>query len=324
MATEGEVDAAEIFQCRRCGYEGTKKDYLMNHLKRKIECKPLLEDISTKTLLDALYTREKNSYNPATDSYVCSYCKKHYSSSMTKYRHTKTCPVKLGKAHASSAAVTVIAKPKDTTSDRINTLEKELRIIKQELARRDAAATVVNQQTNVNVTTTNHNTINIVDFGKENLASLSPAFLQECLRHCQPNETLPSDGDGQNGIVKLLKQIHSVSENKNIRVRNLNQNMLDTRINNTWRVADKNDVLNKRVNQGFNIINTYKVKNKTLLNDDDRFDGIMEDIDEYLGQVGECNKRVCDPIKRELLLMLVNDKDDIGILVVQTGDNTDI
>ena len=132
-----------VHQCQRCGYEGSKKDYLMNHLKRKIECTPLLSNVPAKTLLDALYTREKNSYDTETDSYVCGYCNKHYKSSMTKYRHTITCPVKLGKVPAPSVLLaTKTSQPITSNADKrmlavekkLETVMKELRLHKDEVS----------------------------------------------------------------------------------------------------------------------------------------------------------------------------------------------
>ena len=38
------------YNCLRCGYVAKQKNHLVNHLKRKNICKPILEDISIETI----------------------------------------------------------------------------------------------------------------------------------------------------------------------------------------------------------------------------------------------------------------------------------
>ena len=54
------------YKCFRCGYSASQKSNLINHLKRKNICKPLLEDISIEDIkkhygFDILQTTGKNS-----------------------------------------------------------------------------------------------------------------------------------------------------------------------------------------------------------------------------------------------------------------------
>jgi hypothetical protein len=146
----------------------------------------------------------------------------------------------------------------------------------------------------------------ILDFGKENLTLLSSEFLKDCLYRCQPTEMLPTDSE--NGLSKLIKHIHSISENKTVRIRNVNKCLLDKRIDNKWITDYKNTILDQMVQNGYKVIDTFKDSHRDDIESDGRFDGIIEEIDEYLIDVRANKQAVTDPTKKDAYMMLINEK----------------
>ena len=122
----------------------------------------------------------------------------------------------------------------------------------------------------------------------------------------------PLPDDRVNGITKLLKQIHSIPENKNVRVKNLRNSLMETRKKN--RIEDKGVVLNKMLERGFEVINTFKCDNSDIEVVDIKFTGIMDEINDYLKDIQEGQPSVCNPIKRDMWIMLVNEKNDEVVL----------
>ena len=299
------MDSTTLHSCTRCGFTTNKKAYLLNHLRKKTACAALLQDISVEDVIKSILVREPRSYNPETQKYACNYCKKEFATSNGRYQHGKRCHVKNAKKTATPTLPVVVTNAND---DRILALEKQIQTMQQQIA---SFGMAINNTsiTNTNISNSNNNinnNITIVDFGKENLSSLTPEFMKECLLRCQPTETLPADGI--NGITKLLTQIYSIPENKNVRLRNRNQNLFEIFADNHWLFSRKKVVLDSMVKSGYNIINKFKLRNKEDLEEDYAFEGIMEEITEYLNEVRDLKESVCSSIKDDLYIMLINDK----------------
>lgn len=71
------------YKCKRCGFECDRKYVLKNHLQRKFECPPKLEDISVDILFEEL-TKECGNFS-------CTHCGKRYSNRQSKYMHQRQC-----------------------------------------------------------------------------------------------------------------------------------------------------------------------------------------------------------------------------------------
>jgi len=281
--------------CKRCGYVASRGDLLVNHLKRKNTCLPKLSDVSVEELLKTLRTRDVNALNKETMTYNCNFCARSYKTCAGKCYHVKRCPKN-----------PAIYKNPTVPNAEISELRDEIKELREEIRRRDGCyGTTTTTTIGSNNTITNN--INILDFGKENTAGLSYEFLKDCLYRCQPIETLPEDGE--NGLAKLIKHIHSIPENRNVRVRNQNMCLMEKRQGNKWVTVDKNAVLDDMMSNGYQIIDKFKSRNRDDLEDDILFQGVIEEIDEYLDEVASNNKHVIGPIKRDIYIMLVNEKD---------------
>jgi len=72
-------------ECKRCGQNFKRIDYLLNHLKKTISCKPELYDISRDELINNIKKPK------LLTGYQCDYCDKFFNSSQGKYQHKKIC-----------------------------------------------------------------------------------------------------------------------------------------------------------------------------------------------------------------------------------------
>ena len=283
--------------CVRCGYTTSRCDYMGQHLRRKLPCKPLspAHNFDMEEVRDKWFNRKK-------DGFTCKHCDKVFVCRMAKFRHQRNC------TPPDPVLITVDKSEYDQLMkgvEDVGNLRRELEEIRA--AMNNGVVNTINNTTNNN-TTNNivNNTINILDFGKENVSTLSPEFLMNCLAHCQHPHTLPEGG--VNGITMLLSEIHSIPENKNVRILNRNQNLLEKRMNDKWVAADKNIVLEDMVSKGYQIIQSFKRNVDTT--EDTPIEGIIEDIEEYMSEVFECKKDVRAPIKRDVFIMLVNQKEN--------------
>jgi hypothetical protein len=177
-----------------------------------------------------------------------------------------------------------------------------------------------NNNNNIQISNTNSNNniqqnITILDFGKENLSQLTPEILKDCLYRCQHDATLPDDN--VKGIAKLFHHIQSLPENRTVRLSKRQPAMLDTRSDKGWVADDKNRVLNSMVQQGFKIMTSFKNKNEDDLESENRFEGIMEDIDEYLSDIRFQKQEVYRPLKRDLYIMLVNNEKPSEVILLE-------
>jgi hypothetical protein len=184
---------------------------------------------------------------------------------------------------------------------RIDQLQQELK------------TSTINTTTNNNTTihnnnngTINNNNINILAFGKEDLSSLTPEFMQECLWRCQDHSMLPDDN--VHGITKLMEKIHSVPENRNVRVLNKKEQLMEYKEDTgRWVPEKKSNVLNMVLNRGVHVIITYCDENPEV-EDGEKLEGIGDEIKEHLQCLKNSNSPVRDPVKNDLYVMLLQRK----------------
>lgn len=74
------------FICPRCNEIFKRKDYLISHLSRRLECSTSSSRESRQSIIDKLTARD---LNPVT--YDCNYCHKKFNQPSCKSRHKKIC-----------------------------------------------------------------------------------------------------------------------------------------------------------------------------------------------------------------------------------------
>ena len=244
--------------------------------------------------------RNNKSRNIETNTYDCCHCGKKYKSCAGKCYHEKRC----------SKNEALFQNTRSETALQFKHLQDQILELHNIITTASGNDVVPSTTTN-NITnnTQNITQINIVDFGQENLSSLTHEFLKDCLLRCQPTETLPDDNE--NGMTKLWKKINSIPENRNVRVRNISHGFMEKRENNRWVPECKDVLLDQMITKSYMIMDTFKGSNRDDLEEDNDFQGVIEDIEEYLYEVGRKDPKLWAEIKRSLYNLLMKDRDTI-------------
>ena len=253
------------YNCLRCGYVAKQKNHLVNHLKRKNTCKPILEDISIENVKkyygfeiskkslqnssEILQNSSKNppdnflqksskilrnsSKNPPKSSEMkspltCPYCYKEFTRSDNLNRHYGRCKIK--------------KKEKDNDKQEI----KELKEIVEKLLIENKTTTITNNTNNTSNShnTTNHmtnNIININNYGDEDTKYITGDFIIGLLKN-KPAKTIP----------ELIKYTHfndAHPENQNIKITNKKEPYIKVRKNDKWELQDKDETISDLIDR---------------------------------------------------------------------------
>tara|TARA_B100001564_G_scaffold358297_1_gene376584 strand:+ start:186 stop:1124 length:939 start_codon:yes stop_codon:yes gene_type:complete len=253
------------YNCLRCGYVAKQKNHLVNHLKRKNICKPILEDISIenvkkyygfeiskKSLQNSSEILQNSSENPPVNflqksskilqnssknppkssemksPLTCPYCYKEFTRSDNLNRHYGRCKIK--------------KKEKDNDKQEI----KELKEIVEKLLIENKTTTITNNTNNTSNShnTTNHmtnNIININNYGDEDTKYITGDFIIGLLKN-KPAKTIP----------ELIKYTHfndAHPENQNIKITNKKEPYIKVRKNDKWELQDKDETISDLIDR---------------------------------------------------------------------------
>lgn len=212
--------------CRRCGYATTCRSNLIKHLKRKMSCAVLHEDVSIIDLLKETYVR---SYTD--DDIKCSFCAKLLKSHAALCRHKKIC-----KNNPKNEGY--IVQLKDTVEELRGMVVQQQAVI-QKLSQSQSPS--VNHYGNINhgnqVNQVNHITIN--GLGKEDITHITghprfPDFMVKCIR------------DKVEGVCNYLVKKHfdpAHPENHNIKKTNRKDPFMECFDGRKWKVRHCEDIL---------------------------------------------------------------------------------
>ena len=267
------------YKCLRCGYTAKQKNHLINHLKRKNICRPLLENISiekikkyygfenntqtalfdTQTALfstqTALFENEKqhpNSTQIAPKQHPnstqkklikCDFCEKTFTRKTGLTKHLKCCKIKKNRdinENEKDKKIKFLEKKQEELQDKVEDLLIEL----------SKNASTINNITNntTNNTTNNQNkiiNININNYGNENIDYLNKDYLNNLLQ------------GAFTAIPKLIENIHfnpSHPENHNIKITNKKEPYVKIRKNDKWELQDKKETLATLVDDKYYIL----------------------------------------------------------------------
>lgn len=243
------------YNCARCGESFTRKDVLINHLKRKKICSTRLSDQNRDKLIEALTTKH---YNDKT--FDCNFCGKRFNQASCKSRHKKICKknpsnAKLVEPVPTSPAVSNSVTPPTQQPTYVMIEKGQLDYMMKKIEDLDKHVNDQRASNVTNVVTTNINngnsyniSINLNSFGQENVSHLTTEFLSHCILN--PTKGLPS----------LIENIHynkDVPENHNLRCRSLKQNIFERYINSEWRACDASNTLDELIKKGYRILNAH-------------------------------------------------------------------
>lgn len=312
------------FNCARCGESFSRKDVLVNHLKRKKACIATLSQEDRDDLINALKTKQ---YNDKT--FDCNFCGKKFNQASCKSRHKKICkknpsnskatedtPSSASNIPSSSTVVpptyVIIEKGQlEYMMKKIEELDKHVQGRNSSNATGNVTTTNINNGTNYNIS------INLNSFGQEDVSHLSSEFLSHCILN--PTKGLPS----------LIENIHynkQIPSNHNIRCKSLKNNVFEKYVNSEWRACDASNTLDELIKKGYRILNAHYSEH--FMNDPDIYE------DENKQRVYEKFRFLSDKtcheyyaVKRELRLVV---KDRTAYLlespseddIISTDDDT--
>lgn len=244
------------YKCIRCGYTTQLKPRLIKHLNRKFICKPLLSDITPQELYEnenfgtvnkivkhkkaSFKNTNKKSITKKTKNILkCMFCNKQFSRKDSLKRHQEKVCIKENYIDATNKAIE----------------DAMLKLKEQWIVELDKQRDEIFKQVNNNLTqqdchnTYNTNTINVTNFGFENISYIQPDFLTHFVN--RPSVAIP----------RLIKKIHfdpKHPENHNINVNNTTpKDMIQVSENNTWIYKNKNDVIHKLIKDKSNILKDH-------------------------------------------------------------------
>lgn len=229
------------FICRRCGEELSSKQALIRHLKRVSACPSTSEEVCRDEYVKELITKTYNDVH-----FVCKHCDTRFNTQSSMYRHMKIC-----KKHDIANNT---KKEDDTLKSEVNELRSTVNSLKESL---DGFASVLvanaklmtpqvtnNMYSNVVI----NNTVNLNNFGSENLSHITPEFLSHCLLN--PKKGIPS----------LIESIHynrEVPENHNIRFKSLKRNVFEKYDDTHWKECDASNTLDELIRKGYKVLNAH-------------------------------------------------------------------
>jgi hypothetical protein len=310
-----------LYKCKRCNYTTHNKSYFRKHLKRKIPCIVVNENVSLVTLLYELDSKNKKnvsqnvSQNDKNVSQNVSHDKNvsqnvsHINNldknneditdnNVTKNNSTGYSCKYCGKIYSHRQS-----KHKHEKNCKENIDNKVAKVVAEEIAKRDNIISELRTQMNVLMgkvgethnhnNITNYNTYNIIlnAFGKENTSYLSKNKV---------NGLIERNG-AFNCIPKLLKYIHfnpEHVENRNITIPNTKQAYAKVFDGEKWVYQDKKLTIDAMTDKALDIINIhYNHGNQKLM------DKLIENYEEN-------DKDTKKKLYKNTELMILNNKNE--------------
>ena len=263
------------YNCQRCGYNTEVKAHFIKHLTKKIACLPLLNDIDCSSIVKALSaTYEK--------IHECDKCKKKFSYISGKYRHQKTCNY----------------KEKEESNEELKEQVKNLTRMIEEMK-----ASPSNNTNIVNINQQNNITINLSNFSHERIDYIDREIIKDCLKEMD--------------IIKLLELVHfdpEHPENHTVRVKNVNQNLLEYHLDGKWVIGKKDKVIEDMINcSGYRILKTFYRENKDEIeeeieDEEDKPDIIIKEINDWLSKINQEDEKLFKELKSNIFLIILNNK----------------
>ena len=283
------------YQCDRCGYTTQYRQRFTTHLNRKRVCPPKISstDIMEMCHKYGIIRKSKNNdtkmlvnnqnENNFEENYSCEYCFYKFNRKYNLNRHYKRC-----KAYHNKQLENINNNMKTNIdlTNRICELEKKT----------DKINTTISSVTTINNTIDNSkNSIIINNYGNEDLSYLTPEEMTSYVKKLPP------------GVLKFIEKIHfnpKHPENRNLRITNKKEPLIQIRKKNKWIFDDKMNVISSLLSDKYMLLEQHlSVINQDNLTDIDkkvinRFRNNYEDNVEYMK----------DLLKKVELLILNNSK----------------
>ena len=310
--------------CKACNFSSDLRSNFCRHLltpkhKKRIVDSYTLRDEEEKKEYSALLIAHKCSQNAENDPksahkslcspkkrikkkggdslYICEFCEKTFSRSSNLKRHHELYCKKINKKKEDDNIKNILEKTIIQQSRDIHKiLEKVPSLEEISNIRSKSNQNITNNHifhnTINNFSNTINNTININNFGNENLDMLTNKFMSAMID--KPYTAIP----------KMIKKIHfndKYPENKNIRMVNKKDNKLQIIENGKWIYVDKDETLDMLLGDKNYQLDDYYEKNKSKFTEAQihRFNNFQE-------KIGESDKQVNQNIVKDTDLVFWN------------------
>ena len=278
-----------FYHCLRCGYIASQKSNFIHHLDRKNKCEIVLDDVDTnymkenlekckslkkpsKLLKKNLIFPQKPSFLLKKNEFDCIFCGKVFSRNDNLKRHYKKCKQKIdddSKIEQLELKLQQEEKDKQEIQTKLDNIVVELKNIKDK-----PTTTTYNKTEHItNNYTLQQNTVIINNYGEENLSFMTDKQLRKMTLN------MPK------GIYILAEKCHFSKEhpeNKNVRITNKKDNMVQIWKDNKWMYREKTTVLSELVADKYAIL-------------DEKFSQMKEK-----GEVTEVHQKKMDTFRERL------------------------
>jgi len=257
---------ATEYVCDRCDYRTDIKANFKRHLQKVLICPAINSDISPEEILKR-FDKEKN--------FKCPDCDKCYSTKSSLCVHQKN--VHLGTTQNASSS------NEQRLQNQVDELRKEMEKMKKDFEK----ISTVNVNVNNNIVN-NNITVQIRDFNFENKLSLNDSVLKEYIQ----------DKELEN-IVRDLHMNEEHPENFNVRIKNINRNLMEYYSDGKWNIEDMDKMLMDVIHNSRRIAHEFynsKMKKK-------------ETITEWLNALYQEDTSEIKPLKKKLVLLFIQNKD---------------
>lgn len=236
------------FTCPRCTYTTTRRSNYHAHLNTTNICKVIKKDISIEDL------REKEGLPRERQLYSCPNCNKEYTQNRNMQKHLLKCNViPAGVIGTSAIHIDTVLEDKDEQTtlhvnketvhmllNVINRLQSDKNELNQENKNLNQKVSALSRKNRVphtvNLTINNTNNFQLNNFGNENVEYMNPDFLMTCFNK------------GLHGVIEMINMTHfdkDHPENHNIRLRSINNKLVEVMHDNEWIAKDMTTTLNK-------------------------------------------------------------------------------
>lgn len=269
------------YSCDRCGYETDAKKNMIQHLKRKFPCEPILCNTSPSVFLEALLKKENE-----TGSCTCNYCERKFNTRQGKSRHQMICK----------------QRP-EFASGILGGLQKAVQELNEKIKNQGNILNSQNTISSHNTTNSNNtNNINVKiemrDFGHENMAALPDSAIRDNIIFLK--------------FIDILEMLHfddEFPENRNFKLVSLKNEIMQFYKNQKWQAVSMQRGIDDIIMHVCRIYRNFYYRNKEDVEEDMGEDDALKLLED-LEEIYKLDKNHVKDIRKDIRALLYNYKDE--------------
>ena len=243
-----------LYKCDLCYFSSKLNSNYKRHLNSKkhkkrglligVEVVKKNEKDPKKTILGPFLPEKETILGPIKDHF-CPHCNKGYKHKTHLYRHLKiSCKVLKSEKNELNNLKIIIGEQKKMHEENKKEKDKLYDYIEQLLEKTGDTNINIEHQSNNQL----NNTINLNNFGEEDLSHISDNFKMQMLK-------LP-----YGGIQQMIEKVHfskKKPENRNISLTNKREKMIKVLNKTKWRYQDKDYTIDDLIKKNYNRLDEY-------------------------------------------------------------------